>query len=221
MPSPRAREIAVHRLLRVESDGAYVARLSEEGIDPSDARRASEYVAGVTRWRRWLDHVLDQFYRGDVATLQPELLQILRVGLYDLVIRETPPHAAVSEAVNTARTLLHKGAAGLTNAVLRAASRAHQRDVLATPDTGDLAEDLAIRYSHPTWLVQRWLARWPSEEVEALLAVNNSAPNFGLRINTLATAPEAVLRQLETLGVEATPSRWLDDFVTTQRLQPI
>ena len=217
----RAREIAVHRLLRVEADGAYVARLSDTHIDPAEARRASDYVAGVTRWRRWLDALMDRFYRGDIATLQPELLQILRVGLYDLVIRETPPHAAVSEAVGTAKTLLHKGAAGLTNAVLRAASRAHQLGDLQTPDTGDVADDLAVRYSHPTWMVRRWLDRWPREQVEALLNSNNAAPTFGLRVNTLRTTREAVLHQLDALGVRAEPSRWLDDFVTTQQLQPI
>ncbi|GAB5535114.1 MAG: 16S rRNA (cytosine(967)-C(5))-methyltransferase RsmB [Rubricoccaceae bacterium] len=217
--SPRAREIAVHRLLRVEADGAYVARLSDRGIDPAEARRASDYVAGVTRWRRWLDHLIDRFYRGDIATLQPELLQVLRVGLYDLVIRETPPHAAVSEAVGTAKAMLHKGAAGLTNAVLRAASR--QLDALAMPDTGDLADDLAVRFSHPTWMVRRWLERWSREDVEHLLAANNAAPTFGLRVNALRTTQADSLRQLEVLGVNAQPSRWLDDFVTTQQLQPI
>ncbi|MEO0558317.1 MAG: 16S rRNA (cytosine(967)-C(5))-methyltransferase RsmB [Bacteroidota bacterium] len=222
MPSPSsARQIAVRRLLRVEADGAYVARLSDASVDPAEARRASDFVAGVTRWRRWLDHVLDHFYRGDIATLQPELLQILRVGLYDLVIRETPPHAAVNEAVGTARTMLHKGAAGLTNAVLRAASRAHQRDALAMPATGDLANDLAVRYSHPTWMVRRWLDRWRREEVEALLASNNAAPTFGLRVNPGRAMPEQALHQLEGLGVHVEPSRWLEDFMTTQQLQPV
>jgi len=219
--SPRAREIAVHRLLRIEADGAYVARLSDAGIDPAEARRASDYVAGVTRWRRWLDALVDRFYRGDIATLQPELLQVLRVGLYDLVIRETPPHAAVSEAVGTAKAMLHKGAAGLTNAVLRAASRAHQLEDLPAPNTGDAADDLAVRYSHPTWMVRRWLTRGSEAEVETLLAANNAAPTFGLRVNSLRTSTDAALRQLDDLGVQAESSRWLDDFVTTQQLQPI
>lgn len=219
MPTPSAREIAVHRLLRVEDDGAFVARLAQKGIDPADARRASEYVAGVTRWRRWLDHLIGRFYRGDIDTLQPELLQVLRVGLYDLVIRETPPHAAVNEAVGTARALLHKGAAGLTNGVLRAVSR--QLENLPVPSTGDRADDLAVRYSHPTWMVRRWLERWPEAEVEALLVANNAAPTFGVRIHLLLTSRASVQRRLEAMDVHAEPSRWLDDFLTTQQLQPI
>ena len=219
--SPRAREIAVRRLLRVEDDGAFVARLGNDALDPAEARRASGFVAGVTRQRRWLDFLLDAFYRGDVEALQPELRQILRVGLYDLVVRETPPHAAVSEAVAAARVLLHRGAAGLTNAVLRAASRAHAAGTLPEPSTGNVAGDLAVRYSHPTWLVKRWLARWPRDEVEALLTADNAAPAFGLRVNTLRATRDEVLGRLRAMGVDARPSEYLDDAVVTRQLQPV
>jgi 16S rRNA (cytosine967-C5)-methyltransferase len=117
--------------------------------------------------------------------------------------------------------MLHKGAAGLTNAVLRAASRAYQVNDLPAPTTGDEAEDLAIRFSHPTWMVRRWLARWTREDVEALLKANNAAPAFGLRVNTLRLSLEEARRLLDDLGVAVEPSRWLDDFLVTQQLQPI
>lgn len=212
-----ARAVAVRRLLAVEADGAYVARLGSETTDADTARRASDYVAGVTRLQRRLDFLIGQFYRGDVETLDPPLRQILRLGVYDLVEKGVPPHAAVGEAVGLAREVLHKGAAGLANAVLRAVSRA--ADALPVPQTGDAVEDLAAWQSHPTWLVRRWAERWGIDATRALLEHDNRVPRYGLRATTGAFGP--LLQELESLDIGAERSRWLDDFVTVGRLQPV
>src|SRR5690606_26307441 len=126
--------------------------------------------------RRRLDFILDHFYRGDPAGLDPLLRQVLRIGLYELLVRETPPHAAVSEAVKAARALVHPGAASLANGLPRAVARARERDALPTPESGDAADDLAIKESHPTWLVRRWLDRYGEVETLALLRADNAAP---------------------------------------------
>lgn len=221
MAHPSARELAVQRLLRVEEDAAHVARLGGRDVPPEVARRASDYVAGVTRQRRWLDFLIDHFYRGGIERLDPVLLQVLRVGAYELLVRETAPHAAVNETVTTAKRLLHKGAAGLTNAVLRAIERADRTGRLPAPDTGDEAEDLAIAHSHPTWLVRRWLAAWGTEATVRLLRANNAVPRYALRVTAGAPARDAFLDRLRALDADPEPSAWLDDFVTVGRLQPV
>lgn len=217
--SPRAA--AARRLLRVEQDRAHVARLAAGEDDPRDARLVSELVAGVTRHRRRLDFILDGFYRGDPAGLDPLLRQVLRVGLYELLVRGTPPHAAVSEAVDAARALFHAGAARLANGLLRAAARAAERDALPVPATGDPAEDLAVAASHPTWLVRRWLGRYGEDETRALLTADNATPSFGLRANLLKTTVEDLGARLTALGVGWRPSAYLDDFLVVERLQPV
>jgi len=181
MADPTARVLAVQRLLRVEEEGAHVARLADGSAPPEVSRVAVEYVAGVTRQRRWLDHLIGRFYRGRMDDLDPELRQILRIGAYDLVVRETAPHAAVNEAVETAKSLLHKGAAGLTNGVLRALDRARRAGDLPAPSTGDLADDLAVRFSHPTWAVRRWLDHWGEDETRRFLAATNDPGRYSLR----------------------------------------
>ena len=216
-----ARDLAVHRLLRVEGDGAYVARLGDGAVPPDAARRASDWVAGVTRQRRWLDFLIGQFYHGDVAALDPELRQVLRIGAYDLVVRGVRPHAAVNEAVNTARRLLHRGAAGLANGVLRALARAHGAGALPEPDTGDPSSDLAVRHSYPTWMVRRWLERWGPEATARFLAAGNGAPRYALRCTAGAAGLDALVDRLEVVGAEPVRSQWLDDFVTVERLQPV
>ena len=198
-----------------------MARLSDADEDPSDARLASELVAGVTRHRRHLDFVLDHHYRGDPRALAPLLRQVLRIGLYELLVRGTPPHAAVSEAVEAARALFHPGAARLANGLLRAVARAHERGALPAPDSGDVVDDLAVRESHPTWLVRRWLDRYGEAETLALLRAGNAAPAYGLRVNLIKTTQEALGERLTALGVGWRPSDHLDDFVVVERLQPV
>ncbi len=220
-PAPTARVLAVQRLLRVEDDGAHVARLADGAHDPDVSRRAVDYVAGVTRQKRWLDFVLARFVRGRLQDLDPELLQVLRIGAYDLLVREVAPHAAVNEAVETAKLVLHRGAAGLANGVLRALDRAQRAGPFPEPASGDLADDLAVRFSHPTWTVRRWLARWGEDATRAFLAASNAPGQFTLRLPAAAGARAESLRRLAEAGVTAEPSPWSDDFVSVDRLQPV
>ncbi len=217
----KVRAAAVRQLLRVAEDDAYVGLGSEDqaAMDARAARQLTEYVAGVTRRRRWLDFLLAHFYHGDYDAMEPVLRQILRLGAYELLLMRTPPHAAVHEAVELARVLVRPGAAGLTNGILRAVQRS--RDALPEPQTGDAADDLAIRHSHPTWMVRRWVERFGPEDTAALLAWNNRRPTYGVRVNLLKGSLEAFRKRLEALGVEAAPSLYLDDFVRVEALQPL
>ena len=217
---PTARQLAVEQLNRIELGGAYVGLVGGEGLDvldPRGERQVTEYVAGVTRWRRWLDFLIGHFYRGKFNKMEPTLKQILRVGLYDLLFLDTPPHAALNEAVATAKRLVRPGAGGLVNGILRSVVR--QKERLPTPSTGDTADDLAVRYSHPTWLVRRWLDRFGSEETEALLQWNNERPVYGLRY--VDNTEEGFKTLLDDEGIAWEPSRYLDDFVRVQRLQAL
>ncbi len=216
-----ARSEAVRQLIRVERDAAHVARLNTDLEDVRDVRFVSDLVAGVTRLKRWLDFLIAQFYHGDINTLDDSVRQILRIGLYELLERGTPQHAAVSEAVDTAKALRGKGASGLVNAVLRAALRCIDADELPVPKTGKAARDLAVRYSHPTWIVRRWLKRFGEEQTTALLKKNNERPAYSLRVNTLKTTREDLGERLDELGVGWRPSNYLEDFVVVEQLQPI
>lgn len=221
MPLDPARSLALDRLLRLEADRAYVARLADTDADdlsdPRAERQALDYVAGVTRHKRYLDFLIAHFYRGDAATLEAALRQALRIGLYDLLFLDTPPHAAVHEAVELAKQRIRPGAGGLTNGLLRAATRGP----LPEPNSGDPADDLAVRHSQPTWIVRRWLARYGPDETRALLDAANARPRYALRVNTLRESVADVRAALDELEVAHEPSRYLDDFVIVDRLQPV
>ena len=223
-----SRQVALRHLKRIDRDEAFVGQLSADLDAESDLdgdgdasrtrRQARELVAGVTRWRRQLDFLLEEFYDGDFSSIEPVLQVILRLGLYELLIQETPTHAAVNEYVELAKHELRPGAGHLVNGVLRSIDRS--RDDLPEPRTGNVAEDLAIRYSHPSWMVHRWMDRFGSKETEELLAWNNRRPVYSLRVNPLRTSVEEMEAWCEDHDVVAVRSPYLDGVLRVKRLQP-
>lgn len=216
-----SRAEAVRQLNRIESDQAFVGRMRQSGssTDETVDRRVTDYVAGITRWKRWLDRLLAEVYHGDVDDLEPSLRQVFRIGAYDLVIRRIATHAAIDEAVEAARTTVRPDATGVTNAVLRALSRL---DVDAVKvDSADPAERLAVRWSHPTWIVRRWLDRYGEADTVRMLGRNNMAPIHGLRIDGPSAARAGFHDMLKEAKIDWEPSAYLDDFVRIIRLQPI
>ena len=111
---------------------------------------ARELVLGVLRWQRTLDHLLLPWLRQPLATLDPPVRVVLRLGLYEARRLRTPAPVAVAEAVRVAKALAPP-AAGLVNAVLR---RAVVRG-LAGGGRRDRFRS-GLRLSHPDWLVERW-----------------------------------------------------------------
>ena len=214
-----ARTLAISRLIRVEEEGAHVARLSHPSADAATARAALDYVAGVTRQKRYLDFALSSVVRRPLGSLDPPLRQALRVGAFDL-LRGTPPHAAVGEAVGSVADLMHRGAAGFANGALRALARRLADGALPEPN-GPLADRLAVRHSHPTWMVRRWLDAWGEDTTEAFLRSNNAVPRYTLALRGGADARPDALADLAELGADPAPSRWHDGMVSVGRLQPV
>lgn len=164
-----------------------LAPVRETVPDPRDRALLTMLVYGATRHRLTLD-ALAKAASGR-KTIDEILLPILRVALYQLIfLTKIPPHAAVNEAVEEARRAAPK-AAPFVNAVLRGAQRLeggpHLLPRPGLPPLGlkvelwgkDVAERLSASYSHPEWLVRRWLGHgWTAERVEAICAADNLAP---------------------------------------------
>ena len=214
-----ARVHALDHLERVRKDDAFVDKLTIENADARTRRQARELVAGVTRQRRWLDFVLGEAYHGDYDSMEHRLQEILRLGLYELLFQSTPTHAAVDEYVELAKQALRPGAGNLVNGVLRTIDR--DREHIPTPDTGDDANDLALRYSHPTWMVQRWLDRFGLDETTELLRANNRRPMYSVRINPLRTSEADVAAWLDEHDVVNVDSPYLDRYLRLKRLQAL
>jgi 16S rRNA (cytosine967-C5)-methyltransferase len=169
-------------------------------LPPRERGFLQELTYGSVRLRGRLDHLLGQLVRDGTDSLQPEVLDVLRLGAYQLREMRVPAYAAVSESVELVRAAGAPRAAALVNGVLHALRR--RAGELAFPDPrADAAGYLASWGSHPRWLVERWLARWSAEDVTRLVELDNTRPELYVRVVRMGAA-EAV-ESLAALGIRA------------------
>ncbi|HEX5727062.1 MAG TPA: 16S rRNA (cytosine(967)-C(5))-methyltransferase RsmB [Longimicrobiaceae bacterium] len=180
-------------------------------LDPRDRAWTQELVYGTFRLRGRIDHLLGALARGGVERLEPDVLDVLRLGAYQLLeMGSVPPYAAVSQSVELARGAGAGRAAGLVNGVLQNLQRRGGR--VAFPDpAADPVGWLATWGSHPRWLAERWVARWGAEAALALAEADNARPELYLRPLGLSAA-EAVAA-LAAAGIEAEPVDFAPDSV--------
>lgn len=190
----------VARGLRLDVAFGRVART----LSPRDRGFVHELSYGVSRLRGRIDHLLAERVRGGLDRLDVEVLEILRLGVYQLLYMDgVPAYAAISQSVDQATAASGRGAGGLVNAVLRRVSS--DRDGAGRfPDRSrDPAGWMATQGSHPRWLVDRWLARWPEEDVRRLVEANNKQPP--LTLVPLDADPTDAVAALEAEGIDARP----------------
>ena len=209
-------------LLSVERKGAYAnlalqKLTSAPGAAPvmeaRDAGLLTELVYGVLRRQNTLDWVIDQFSKVPAARMNYITRNIVRLGVYQLLFLErVPVAAACNESVELAKTWRLGDLAGFVNGLLRNIAR--RREEISYPDPDqDPVLHISVRYSHPAWLVERWLQRFGREETIALCRANNEPPPVVLRCNTLRIDPEGLLRMLEQEGMAVRPSPLVPEAV--------
>ena len=227
-----ARAIAFDVLLRVATQSAYAdeslrATLNET-VGAADAGLATELTLGVLRWQRLLDFLIDRNLTKKTRALDVEVRIALRMGIYQLYFLErVPAHAAVHESVELVKKARKRSAAPLVNAVLRKATK-EPIPASASPTSGSqasassnrfasllsndlaVADSLGIQYSHPTWLVERWLQTLGEERTRALLDSNNRAPSLSAYLLDPKRREDA-LASLATAGCVVNPGLLLRD----------
>ncbi len=183
------REQALDILLSVD-DGAFATPLLDalQG-ETRDVNFIRTLVLGVLRWQLRLDYVIEQLAARRVARIDRMPMQLLRMGIYQLMFMEVPTYAAVSETV----TLTGRRAArakGFVNAVLRKAT-ASDLHAMLPPDSGDELARLPVEFAHPKWLVERWVSSFGVSRTKAILASNQSFSHPDLLVNERRLSIEA------------------------------
>jgi len=169
------------------------------GLDARDRRWLRELVYGMLRQRGAIDAILEERVRNGLARVDADLVDLMRLGVYQLLhMGSVPAYAAIAQTVELAKVRHGIGASKLMNAVLRRIDR--ERSDLTVPVPADPVDALAVRYSHPRWLVARWLARFGEEGTTVLLMKNNAEAPVVIR-------PYGIVREqleatLEASGVE-------------------
>jgi 16S rRNA (cytosine967-C5)-methyltransferase len=187
-------------------DGSFDRRTAR--LEPRDRRWTRELVYEMLRRRSWLDALLAERVSGGLARLDADVIDLLRLGAYQLLaMGSVPPYAAIGQTVEMVKGRHGIGASKLANAVLRRLDR--ERDTLAVTPPADLTDALSLEYSHPRWLVARWLARWGEDATRRLLAANNGeAPLVARPYHIVREQLEAML---ETAGVQTAEAPLVSD----------
>ncbi|AXK45135.1 RsmB/NOP family class I SAM-dependent RNA methyltransferase [Brachybacterium saurashtrense] len=198
-PSERSRRSTLSRLVAFEGlrlvreEDSYAnlvlpRLLREHRVSGRDAAFTTELFYGSLRAQGRLDAILAACIDRSLEKVEPALLDVLRLGAYQLLDMTVAPHAATSETVALARAEVGAGAASFANAVLR---RVGEKDLpqwieAVAPDrTTDPTGHLSVVHSHPRWVVRALsdaLAGHGRDraEIDALLEAQNRAPAVSL-----------------------------------------
>ena len=185
MPAPTPSRTAALAALRSVRRGVLAGPALDHAagrLDPRDRAWTQELVFGTLRMRGRLDHRLAACSSRPLDRIDPDILDVLRLGGYQLTeMGGVPPYAAVSQSVELARSAGGGRAAGFVNGVLQSLRRAGDASTFPAFDD-DPAGHLSTWGSHPRWLVERWLARLGPEDAGRLVEVNNRTPPLYLRV---------------------------------------
>lgn len=181
------RSIAYDTLAAVTGDDAYAnlvlpKLLSHRGVGGRDAAFATELAYGTLRMRGTLDRIIVAAAKREVDKIDAPVLDVLRLGAYQLLCTRVPVHAAVDTTVSLARKVSGHKPAGFVNAVMRKISQRRSGDWLDSLHTGDPVADLALEFAHPEWIV-RLLGEalgTDGEELADALGADNRAPEVHL-----------------------------------------
>lgn len=203
-----ARDMALELLYAVLEEGAYsniaLNRVLEK-YQPEKIDRGfiTELAYGTLRTLNTLDWVLARFLKQPIGKLPAWIRNILRMGVYQILyMAKVPDSAACNESVNLAKNHGHAGTVKLVNGVLRNVVRS--RDQIAYPDIDkDPVQSISLRYSHPEWLVARWVEEFGASDAEKLCQANNEIPPNAVRTNTLKTSRAELQKDLAGEGIDS------------------
>ena len=202
-----ARDCAALALRRCRRDGAFSSdapdsAVKKAGLSGRDAAFASAIFFGVQQNITLLDFYIDTWSAVKSKKLEPQVLDILRMSVYQIVFMDRVPNSA---AVNTGVDMCKKDnarASGLVNAVLRHVSENAEK--LPEPK-GNGAEYLSVKYSHPLWIVREFIEDLGENGAREVLAANNSAAPLTLRVNTLKISRDKLIKMLASAEFSASP----------------
>lgn len=206
-----AREVALRVLYEVDVKGAYAnialdRALERYKLGKLDRSFVTELVYGVLRRQNTLDWYLNHFTRHPVDSQDPWLKNILRLGAYQILyMKRVPEAAACHQAVELAKKYGRPGSAGFINGVLRNLIRKAGRVLLPSLEE-DLVAHISLSYSHPEWLVRRWLKTYGLEETIALCEANNRPAPHTVRTNTLKIDRTSLMERLCREGLVVEPT---------------
>lgn len=212
-----ARQLAFEVLLNIKTNSAYsnnalTEAFSAHELSVQDKAFVTEIVYGTLTHYRLLQYWLEPYYQGRVKDW---IKILLGLTLYQLnFLEKIPDYAAISEAVELAKNRGGEFNAKVVNSVLR---KVKTRAIVAD----DELEQLAIEYSHPTWLVRLWHAQFGIERTTAMMIANNERAPMMLRVNNFKTNRKILIGKLKDAGLTCETGQLSDSAILVKKGNPL
>lgn len=198
----RIREIALNILVKINYKKGYINIILNNFLEKSkisvrDAAFINEITYGVVRNRNKLDWIISQFSTKDLADTPIWIKNILRMGVYQLLFLDrVPDYAVCNESVQLAKKYGNPKVAKFVNSILRNIIR--DRENICWPDKDkEPALYISVVYSHPYWIIERWLKRFGFKDTIKICEANNKIPSLVIRTNTLKISRSDLKKILE------------------------
>lgn len=205
MSNSNVREASLDALLKIHKNQTYSNLLLNDVINQKklskvDVPLYTQIVYGTLQQQRYIDFILESFSRKALDKLEPWMLVLLRLSIYQLkFLDRVPDHAVLNEAVTIAKQRGHKGISGMVNGILRSYLRNGDPEL---KEAGSPLVQLAVKTSHPDWMIERWVSQYGWETAEEVAEANNQPPGTSVRINPLRVTRDEAVTELQEEGLE-------------------
>lgn len=200
-----ARKIAVEILEKVFVQSSYSnialnSALENGKLNDKDKGLTTEIVYGTIKYKRTIDYIIQQFTKDKYDKIEPLILNILRISIYQIkYLDKIPEFASVNESVELARNFKSEGAAKFVNGVLRSYLRNRDVDIIKGKN---IVDNLSLKYSFEKWMVKLFIKQYGEEQGEKILAALNTTPSVTVRVNTINSDYDKVYSLLTNNGYD-------------------
>ena len=183
--------------------------------------RVTDIAYGVARWALYLDGIVGRLSDRPPEALEREVVLVLRIALYQLIFNpRRPDYAVVDEASELAKSIGKEQAARFINAILRTYLR-NPTIKTEVGAYGDLEDRLSVRFSHPRFLVRRWVESLGHRRTEAVLRADQEIPRMDLLADLRRITREDLAERLLEAGVTTRPSDLAPAGLMVEQGQPL
>ncbi len=214
-----ARKVVAELLVSMQQNGSYsnIAldnALTREKLPPRDRAFASMLFYGVIERRMTLDYIIRLYSSTEFDNIDIDVLQLLRMGLYQLLYTAVPESAAVNESVE----LAPQNRKGFVNGILRSFIRSGK--IIDYKDLEGIPK-LSVQYSCPRWLIKKWTGMFGEEQTVKILQDSFGRPPLFVRVNTLKCTSEELIAKFAKEKITAVPNKLIPDCLELGRVTGI
>ena len=221
----KPRQIALTVLYKIDKENAYSnialdeeLRKNKKLLKEKDIGLISEIVYGTTTWKLTIDTIIKKYSKLKIEKLSIWILNILRMGIYQIVfLDKIPKSAAVNESVNLAKRYGHPASANFVNAILR---KIEKKDFEEMSQIKEPIQRIMLTTSTPKWIIEELLKEKAIQDVEEICKNSNQKPSLSIRVNTLKTTKENLIKELKKLQIEVKQGI-LEDFLIVEKVKQI